>query len=394
MRVASYLAGDVLRHTFAVSIVLLAIIITGRFVKYLAEAASGELAAEVLLPIMFYRLPGFLELLLPLGLFIGILMAYGRLYVESEMVILSACGIGPGRMATYTLLPALLIALVVAGLALVLTPRGAERSEALLNDPNALQSLQLLAAGRFQGRGGDGSVTYAGLVDGVSGELGSIFAYSPEAEARADRQAPGETSVEAAGGTGSGESDEYARDREVGTVASVLRAERGRIVHDPASGTRYLELEDGYRFTGAPGRADFQVVAFKRYGERLPDVPVLAPTQPVDARATDALWTSTTAEDQAALHWRLSLIVMVPIVALLALALSKTNHRRGRYLVLAPALLLHLVYLFSLATIRSRVAEEGAPLAQFWLLHGGFFLLALALLFAPGFRRRVRSAHA
>ena len=90
MKLGGYLAGDVLRHTAAVSVVLLLIIITGRFVKYLAEAASGKLAAEVLLPVMFFRLPGFLELLLPLALFIGILMAYGRLYVESEMVIMSA----------------------------------------------------------------------------------------------------------------------------------------------------------------------------------------------------------------------------------------------------------------------------------------------------------------
>ncbi|MFT7321783.1 LptF/LptG family permease, partial [Congregibacter sp.] len=106
MKLRSYLGSDVLVHTVAVSSVLLAIILTGRFVKYLAEAASGKLAAEILLPVMFYRLPGFLELLLPLGLFIGILMSYGRLYVESEMVILSACGVGPAQLARFTLVPA------------------------------------------------------------------------------------------------------------------------------------------------------------------------------------------------------------------------------------------------------------------------------------------------
>ena len=36
----------------------------------------------------------------------------------------------------------------VAGLALEVTPRGVERSEALLSDPEAVQGLQLLAAGR------------------------------------------------------------------------------------------------------------------------------------------------------------------------------------------------------------------------------------------------------
>jgi lipopolysaccharide export system permease protein len=359
VRLRSYLAGDVLRHTFAVSIVLLAVVITGRFVKYLAEAASGKLAAEILLPIMFYRLPGFLELLLPLALFIGILMAYGRLYVESEMVVLSDCGIGPARLASYTLLPACVIAILVAGLSLVLTPRGAEQSDALLNDPNSVQSLQLLAAGRFQPRGSDGTVTYAASIDGEDGVLYEVFAYSPDGA-------------------------------EGDVASSVVRAERGRIVTDLANGVRYLELEDGYRYNGSPGRADYERIAFSRYGEKLPDAPVIAKTQAVDSRATELLWGSRLAEDVAALHWRFSLIVMVPVVALLALALSKTNHRRGRYLSLAPALLLHLGYLFMLASTRSRVAEEGANVLEFWALHAAFLSLALALLFGPALRRRLR----
>ncbi len=32
--------------------------------------------------IMGFRMPGFLQLILPLGLFLGILLAYGRLYLE------------------------------------------------------------------------------------------------------------------------------------------------------------------------------------------------------------------------------------------------------------------------------------------------------------------------
>ena len=88
MKLLRYLNREVLTHTVAVSSILLVIIISGRFVKYLAEAAVGDLATNILLPVMLYRMPGFLELIIPLGLFIGILMSYGRLYVESEMVVL------------------------------------------------------------------------------------------------------------------------------------------------------------------------------------------------------------------------------------------------------------------------------------------------------------------
>lgn len=360
MKLRSYLGSDVLGHTVAVSSVLLAIILTGRFVKYLAEAASGKLAAEILLPVMFYRLPGFLELLLPLGLFIGILMSYGRLYVESEMVILSACGVGPAKLARFTLAPAFLVMLVVAGLSLFVTPQGAARSEALLNDPQALQGLQLLAAGRFQPRGDDGTVTYAADIDPDAGDLRQVFLYAPESS-----------------------DDERA-------VAGVTVARRGSVVVDEASGARYLELSDGYRFSGTPGRADYRVVRFGQFGQLLPEEPSLARSEPVDARPTMQLLNSDDSEDRAALHWRLSVAIMVPIVALLALSLSKTNHRRGRYIKLAPALLLHLCYLFLLASARTSVAEGEADISQMYLLHLAFFALAIVLLFGPDRIRRLR----
>lgn len=344
----------------AVSAVLLAIIITGRFVKYLAEAATGKLAADLLLPIMLYRLPGFLELLLPLGLFIGILMAYGRLYVESEMVILSACGVGPLRLAGITLFPALIVAVMVAVLSLFLTPQGAARSEALLNDPQALQGLQFLAAGRFQSRGDDGTVSYAASIDGELGELQQVFLYDP--------------SVSEAGLAG----------------ASVTVAQRGAVLRDPSNGHRYLELREGYRFSGVPGRADYRVVSFERFGQRLPEDPSSARSEPVDARLTKALLYSTAAEDQAALHWRFSLIAMVPVIALLALSLSKTNHRQGRYIKLAPALVLHLVYLLGLASTRTRVAEGEGEVIQMWFIHLAFLALALILLFGGDQWRRLK----
>jgi lipopolysaccharide export system permease protein len=253
-----------------------------------------------------------------------------------------------------------MVMLIVAGLSLFVTPQGAARSEALLSDPQALQGLQLLAAGRFQPRGDDGTVTYAADIDPDAGELQQVFLYAP-LDGNDDRE-----------------------------VAGVTVAQRGSVVVDEATGARYLQLGDGYRFSGTPGRADYRIVRFGQFGQLLPEEPSLARSEPVDAKPTLQLLNSADAEDRAALHWRLSVALMVPIVALLALSLSKTNHRRGRYIKLAPALLLHLCYLFLLASIRTSVAEGEADSSQMYLLHLGFFALALALLFGPDRVRRLR----
>jgi lipopolysaccharide export system permease protein len=78
---------------------------------------------------------------------------------------------------------------------------------------------------------------------------------------------------------------------------------------------------------------------------------------------------------------------MVPVVAIIALCLSKTDYRRGRYVKLAPAFFVYLAYLMLLANARSAV-EEGSSLAvlRFALTHGAFTALALALLYGPNLR--------
>jgi lipopolysaccharide export system permease protein len=86
----------------------------------------------VLFLIMGFRLPGFLQLILPLGLFLGILLAYGRLYLESEMTVLSATGMSQQRLLGMTMAPAALVALLVAWLSLSLAPLGVAQVQQII----------------------------------------------------------------------------------------------------------------------------------------------------------------------------------------------------------------------------------------------------------------------
>ncbi len=360
MRILRYLTREVLIHMLAVSFVLLVIIFSGRFVKYLAEAAVGEVAADILLPVMLYRLPGFLELIIPLGLFIGILMSYGRLYVESEMVILTACGVSPARLAAYTLVPAALVMGLVAALSLFITPLGAARSEALLEDPSSSQGLQALAAGRFQTRRSNNTVSYAQNIT-AEGVMQSVFL------------------------------SQRSRDSDDRLEMLVTVAKEGEMRVDPDSGARYLELRNGYRYVGYPGRLDYQVVSFERFGELIPEPEGgIRTADPVDGRPTRELLGSSSLENVAALHWRIGLPLMVPIVAIIAMCLSRTDHRRGRFVKMLPAFLIYLSYLMLLANARSAVENGDSSVWGLWLVHGIFLLMALALLYGPAMWSRFR----
>lgn len=348
MRILRYLARDIFSHTFAVALVLFLVVFSGRFIRYLAEAAVGDLTSDVLLPVMFFKLPSFFELILPLALFIAILLSLGRLYAESEMVVLKACGVSSNDLARYTLVPALAIAGLVALLALWVAPDGSARAQALLEDPRSAEGIQAIGAGRFKKQRGGDYVTYTEKI-GDNGVLQNVFIVERERLPEGDRLV-------------------------------VTYADEGEIIFDSATGRRYLELRGGTRFSGLAGQASYDGSAFARYGELIPEREGgIRQTLRIDAVPTLVLWGSDDPAYRAALMWRLSLPLFVPIIAVIALALSKTDARRGRYARLGPALGVFLAYFLAMNQTRAMI-EDGAAPALMFVVHLLFAALAALLL--------------
>lgn len=359
-----YLAREVMVSMIAVSGVLLLIIMSSRFVKYLADAAAGKLAPDVLFAIMGYRMPGFLELILPLGLFIAFLLAYGRLYMESEMVVLSACGMSQKRLVAYSLVPAAVVAIFVALLSMVISPIGIEKAEAILKNQKQRSEFDHMSPARFQPTQAGAGVTYAEELSDDRKTMQQVFMAEM------------------------GDSSDSEK-----TGLAVISAKTGEQVIDPESGQRYLKLSDGYRYSGNPGESDYQVVAFDTYWQHLPNEPKSKRRQvKADSLPTADLIGSSSRENIAALHWRFSLPVLVLVVTLLAVPLSKTNPRQGRYVQMIPAILLYIIYLVSLNGARGAVEESNvSPWLSIWAVHGGALSIAILLLLWPTLRLQIRA---
>ncbi|GMG86739.1 LPS export ABC transporter permease LptF [Biformimicrobium ophioploci] len=356
MIIFRYLTKSLFSATVAVSLVLLLMVMSVRFVKYLAEAAAGDLSAGILFSLMGYRIPGFLELVLPLGFFVGILMAYGQLYVESEMTVLHACGFSERQLLAYTMIPALCLAAFVGAMSLYFTPVGAARSDSLLTAEKTRNEFDYLVPKKFIQTQGDQAVYYAGSLNEERSEMQDVFL----AELR-----------------GAEDVDEMHTGLQVVTTAAT-----GEQRIDPDTGLRYLVLEDGYRYEGVPGARDYRVMKFDSY-EVLLDVPRIrtSRSRELDATPTTRLMKSDDIAAKATLHWRLSLPVLVIVVAMLAVPLSRTNPRQGRYAKMIPAVLVYFIYLTLLQAVRSAV-EDGrveTP-AAIWLVHVPFIIAALVLL--------------
>ena len=87
-----YLTREFAQSIFAALVVLGLVSFGGLFADLLSEIARGKVPAGLLLSQMGLRLVDFLPILLPLSLMLGLLLAIGRLYRDSEMPVLALAG--------------------------------------------------------------------------------------------------------------------------------------------------------------------------------------------------------------------------------------------------------------------------------------------------------------
>ncbi|WP_455807870.1 LPS export ABC transporter permease LptF [Pseudomonas koreensis] len=363
MIVFRYLSREVLLTLSAVSAVLLVFIMSGRFIKYLAQAASGALDPGVLFLIMGFRLPGFLQVILPLGLFLGILMAYGRLYLESEMTVLAATGMSQQRLLAITMGPATLVGLLVAWLSFSLAPQGATQFSLLINQQDAMTEFDTLVPGRFQALRDGTRITYTKELSEDRSQLAGVFI----SEKR------------------------MSSDKSKDNGITVLLAEKGHQEVRP-NGSRFLILENGYRYDGNPGAADYRVIKYDTYGAMLPKPEISEEITDREAIPTSELIGNPAPRSVAELQWRISLPLSVFIVTLMAIPLSRVNPRQGRYLKLLPAILLYMSYLAILISVRSSLEKGKLPLSLgMWWVHAIYLSIGLLLFYWEPLRLKMAS---
>lgn len=348
MIVFNYLSRQVFVAMASVTFVLLLIFMSGRFIKYLSQAASGSISPDILLAVMAYRLPGFLELILPLGFFMGIMLAYGRMYLESEMTVLHACGMSQNRLLGYSQVMAVAVSTMVAVMSLYLSPYGMQRVESLFVEQSQRTAFEMLAPGRFQSLGSNSRVTYAGGLSEDKRVMYDVFI------------------------------SEVGRDE---NSVNLLYAKKGVQTVDPNTGERFLVLHNGRRYEGVPGQADFKQLAFGSYGILISRSDAEQRKVKEEAILTTSLLTSDDPELVSVLYWRFSIVLLVPIVTLIAVAVCKVNPRQGRYVHLLPAMLLYVVYLGLLIVAKKKVAESGlSPVLAMGSIHVVFLIIGIGLL--------------
>lgn len=340
-----YIVREILFTLLAVVAVLLVIFISNRFIRYVAELSGGAVDAGALLMVVGLKTLGAMVIILPLALFMAVLLAFSRLYKDSEMTALSAGGVSIVRIYRPVLTLSAAVALLVAVISFWLGPWAEERSYQLRDDQQAQAEIASAAPGRFVRFSGSQGVFYFRNLSRDGEVMHEVFV-------RLRREGGGEL---------------------------VLTAERASAGED-ARGERYMVFENGHRYEGRPGNADFRIVSFREHSVRM-ERPEVRPAQRKQKARPSTELNLDDAADIAKLQWRISMPLSVLVLALLAVPLSRTNPRQGKYAKLFIAVLVYLLYNNLLGMANAWTARGAIPAAiGVWWVHL-LMLLGIWLLF-------------
>lgn len=128
-----YLIGQVIKISFLTLIVLFSVFFLNEFTVYLEKVSSGELYPELLILVSIYSMSEIVEVVLPLSVFIGTIIAIYRLDQNNELLAFSKMGLGKRKVVLVSCIPAIFFALFVALVSFYLTPLSNNKL-AFLND--------------------------------------------------------------------------------------------------------------------------------------------------------------------------------------------------------------------------------------------------------------------
>lgn len=360
MRIFRYLCREVAMTTIAIWFVLLIIMLISQSAVYLAAIARGSVAFSYFGKLILLNIPFLTAIMIPFAFYFGLLLSYGRLYADSEMVVLQASGFSQRRLFTYTAIITAVVFFFSAFLILYLNPKIInQKGKILMFSANNI--LQSLIPGEFKSINDGKTIIYVGNANHNKTKLKDIFV--------ANLAHKGKTSFQ----------DSWY----ISYAASAHQI--NRFNHS------YLQNNNGYAYKGIPGDIDYAVMKYQSFAGLVQNDSISETYKRLDGTSTLRLWQmSSNLDALSELEWRISMVLAVLVLALLALPLSQVRPRQGRYAKFLPAILFCFVYLNLLFVARTML-ENGSVsrVLGLWWVHV-VMVICILLYYAKTYRWFVR----
>ena len=341
-----YISKEILISWLAVFTVL-TLIISGSTLGHLfAKAAEGSLPTNVVFTLLANSTIRYSVQLVPISLFIGILFALGRLYKDSEIVSMFACGVSYKliyRPLAYIVVPLLIVTTIIN---LFLVPVLRHEYHALEEAVEDKVDIAGVAAGRFTASKGTApSIFFMESRDDL-GKMHNVFLHQTAKEQR----------------------------------NSIETSKRASYFIDQAE-RKFMIFEDGMRYVGKPGEADYQTIEYKKHGVYVEDNDPIRVRKKRNEIPTTDLWQSDRPADQSELQFRYAIPLVTLVLAILAVPLSHTSPRKGRFSKMGIAIIIYILYSNLVIVATSWMEKSKSPdWLGIWWVHLLFLTLAVFLL--------------
>ena len=347
MIIRRYLVRQVLTTTAVVVGLLTLIMLGSRLIKYFGIAAQGRLDVGVLFTIVSYRLPEFLTLILPLGFFVGLMLVFGRLYVDNEMAVLNSSGVSRDRLGVLLIPMTIMLIVIQALLVVQLSPWGNRKSDQLFASQAIRSGFDLVKPREFVSSGL--YTIYAGSLSEDRRDLQDIFFHQ--------------------------------RAKQPNKPDTLILAERATRVVDPQNTASVVDLVNGRRYEFFPGKPGYTHAEFATYRLRIEhDTDADLGAQRVEAMSMTSLQKRL---DEPVIRsewgWRLSAPWVMALALILALPLSQVNPRQGRYYRLFPAIMIFASLIVALMAVKTRISKDKLGLWGYPLVLVIYLIVGLVL---------------
>jgi lipopolysaccharide export system permease protein len=351
-----YIISEILKPAAAILVVLVIILASYSAITYLAQAVAGSLPPTTVGLLILLRIGMALEVLLPTTFYLSVIIALGRLYKDSEMTALAACGVGITGVLKTVFRLSLPVALLAGGASLYLRPEAYEKIYLIMDQAQAEFDLSRLEADHFLEMENGKYMFFAeGMGDAQQGAIG-VFIRVAEGDKR-----------------------------------QVIQARR--MIHGQvdANGRRVLIFKEGAFYEFPVSGTQGSVTRFEQAEYPLPADAAAGSRYRRKAADSMQLLKSSRLEDIAELQWRFSTPLSTVLLALIAVPLSKSNPRRGKYAKIGVAIIIFAVYYQLFVIAKTWVEKAVVPSwAGIWWVPLLMALLFLLLLWRTGevfFRR-------
>ncbi|HQU16395.1 MAG: LPS export ABC transporter permease LptF [Chromatiales bacterium 21-64-14] len=349
MIIRRYLVREIALPFLVVTAILLVIFASHRIALLLADALSSGLSGRVVAILLGLKLIASLDILLPISLYLGTLIAFGRLYSDREMTVLAACGLSERQILGAVLGLAVGFAILVAVLSMFVKPWAAHMADSVRHQAESSAGVAGISPGRFHELIGGRGVVYVAGLGAQEREMRDIFVHM----------------------------------RSKG-IDQVYVARKGYHYLDEQTGRHAIVLENGHRYDSDASGSVYRVVRYDKLTTWLQRASQDSFVHQRIAAPTLKLLRSTNRWDIAEFQWRLSMPLATVILVLLAVPLSRMNPRQGKYARVFTAILVYAVYYNLLGVAKSWVERGKLPVDPgLGVVHGLMLLVAIVLLLQP-----------